>query len=157
MVALAALYRLLPVDLDQFQHTELFLCYVRQRDRQPDALSVQEPEARPYESAIRRAHRLVQAIFRTAGGRGSQRWLSSAGVGRQEGRPARSCAGAVVDHRVESLCQTWHHRLPPLTRLVARSCAFRRALHSRLIRPSIVAASRIQRQQRFDRRAFSPS
>jgi hypothetical protein len=56
----------LALAFDQFQHPELLLGDIRQRDRQPDALRVEDSETPPHESATRRVHRLFEQILRAA-------------------------------------------------------------------------------------------
>jgi len=58
--------RVLTFGFDQLQNPELLFRDVRERDRQPDALRVQNPEASSHESAARRVHRLFEEILRTA-------------------------------------------------------------------------------------------
>ena len=61
---------LLPFGFDQLQHPEHLLSDVRQGDRQPDALRVENAETPPDEGAVRRIHRLFEQFLRTAGARG---------------------------------------------------------------------------------------
>ena len=52
--------RLRPLGLDQFQHAELLFRDVGQRDCQADTFRVQNAEAPPNQSAVRRIHRLFE-------------------------------------------------------------------------------------------------
>ena|ERR1035437_4593920 len=54
---------------DQFQHPELLLCDIRQRDGQPNALRVKDAEAPPNKSAARRVYRLFEQVLGPAGAR----------------------------------------------------------------------------------------
>jgi hypothetical protein len=57
---------LLTLSLDQFQHPEFLLRDIRQRDHQPDILSVQNSVAPPNERAVWRIHSLFEHVLRTA-------------------------------------------------------------------------------------------
>ena len=87
--AISALYLLLPLGFDQLQHPELLFGDVRQRDRQPDALRVQNSEAPPDQSAARRIHRLFEQVFGTA------RPMSDV-----DGLPIRAAAGTTIQLRL---------------------------------------------------------
>ena len=53
----------LALRFDRFQHPELLLRDIRERDGQPDVLSVQNAEAPPNKSAVRRVHRLFEQVL----------------------------------------------------------------------------------------------
>src|ERR1039457_6775419 len=76
---------LLPFGLDQFQHAELLFRDVPERDRQPDALCIQKPEAPSNEGAIRRIHRFFEQILGTAGA-----------MADVDGLPIRAAGGAAI-------------------------------------------------------------
>src|ERR1019366_521270 len=76
---------LLPFGLDQFQHAELLFRDVPERDRQPDALCIQKPEAPSNEGAIRRIHRFFEQILGTAGA-----------MADVDGLPIRAAGGAAA-------------------------------------------------------------
>jgi len=79
----------LALGFDQFQHPELLLRDIRQRDRQADILRVQKAEAPPNESAIRRIHRLFEQVLRAAG--------TMADV---DGLPIRAAGGTAIQLRL---------------------------------------------------------
>ena len=58
---------LLTLSLDQFQHPELLLCNVGQRDRQPYALRVENAKTPAHEPTVRPIHRLFEQVLGTAG------------------------------------------------------------------------------------------
>src|ERR1035441_1814454 len=76
---------LLALGFDQFQHPELLLRDVGERDRQPDALRVQNAETTPNQRAVRRIHRLFEQVLRTAGP-----------VTDVDGLPVRAAGGAAI-------------------------------------------------------------
>src|ERR1017187_7894566 len=80
---------LLALGFDQLQHPELLLGDVRERDRQPDTLRIQNGEAPPNERAVRRVHRLFEQILRTAGA-----------VADVDGLPIRGARGAAIQLRL---------------------------------------------------------
>jgi len=78
-------YPFLPFGLDQFQNPELLLRDIRQRDRQPNALRVENAEAPPDQSAVRRVHRLFEQVLRTV-----------RPVADIDGLPIRAARGAAI-------------------------------------------------------------
>src|ERR1039458_1065941 len=80
---------LLALGFDQFQHPELLLRDVGERDRQPDALRVQNAETTPNQRAVRRIHRLFEQVLRTAGP-----------VTDIDGLPIRGARGAAIQLRL---------------------------------------------------------
>src|ERR1039458_7530502 len=80
---------LLALGLDQFQHPELLLRNIRQRDRQPDTLCVENAEASPNQSAARRIHRLFEQVLGTAGA-----------MADVDGLPVRAARGAAIQLRL---------------------------------------------------------
>jgi hypothetical protein len=78
----------LPFGFDQLQHTKLLLRDVGQRDCESNALCVQNAEASPHQSAVRRVHRFFEAVFRTA-------WP----VAHVDRLPIRTAGGAPIQLR----------------------------------------------------------
>ena len=84
-----ALDLLLALGLDQFQYPELLLGDVRERDRQPDALRIQKAEAPAHQGTVRRVHRLLEQVLRTAGP-----------MTNINGLPVRAARGAAIQLRL---------------------------------------------------------
>ena len=80
---------LLALGVDQLQHPELLIRDIRQRDRQPDTLRVQNSEASPNQSAVRCVHRLFEQVLRTA-----------RPVADVDGLPIRAAGGAAIQLRL---------------------------------------------------------
>ena len=76
---------LLALGLDQFQHPELLLRNVGQRDCQPDTLRIQKAEAPANQSAVRRVHSLFEEVLGAAGS-----------VADVDGLPIRAARGAAI-------------------------------------------------------------
>ena len=87
--AFSTLDLLLPFAFDQFQHPELLLRDIRQRDRQPDAFRVQDAKTPPHETAVRSVHRLFEEVLGTAGA-----------MADVDGLPIRSARGAAIQLRL---------------------------------------------------------
>ena len=83
--AIPILELLLPFGFDQFQHAELLFRDVGQRDCQSDVLRIQNAEAPPDESAVRRIHRLFEQVLWTAGA-----------MADIDGLPIRTTRGAAI-------------------------------------------------------------
>ena len=96
--AVSPLDLFLALGLDQFQHAKLLLRDIRQRDRQPDTLCVQNAEAPPDESAVWRVHRLFEQVL------GAPRPVADV-----DGLPIRAAGGATIQlclRRVSALPAT---------------------------------------------------
>jgi len=57
---------LLTFSFDQLQHPEFLLRQIGERDREPYASRVENPEASPYQSAVRRVQPLFEPVLRAA-------------------------------------------------------------------------------------------
>src|ERR1017187_5321739 len=88
----------LALGFDQFQHSELLFRDVGERNRQPDALRVEDSETPPHECAVRCIHRLFEQVLGTAGA-----------MADVDGLPIRAAGGAAIQsglRRVSALPTT---------------------------------------------------
>jgi len=128
--AVPTLDLLLPLGFDQFQHPELLFGDIRQRDRQPDTLCIQNAEAPPNQSAVRRVHRLFEQVLRTAGP-----------MTNVDNLPVRAAGGAAFQFGL---------------RRVAASPAAEDAIRAFLVRPAQPALVQHRPDQEANARLFRP-
>ena len=83
---------LLPLGFDQLQYPKLLLGDIRERDRQTDVLCVQNTEASPDESAVRRVHRFFEEVLR-----------ATRPMAHVDGLPIRAAGWAAIQFRLRGV------------------------------------------------------
>ena len=123
-------YLLLALGLDQLQHSEFLLRDIGQRDREPDTLRVEDSEAPPHQTAVRRVHRLFEQVLRTAGA-----------MAYVYGLPIRPARGAAIQLRLRG---------------VTASAAAEDAVGTLFVRPAQPALVQDRPDQEANARLFRP-